>query len=61
MAFVRERAAWEASGINEPGQVRLTSSAPQATYKVDLEQHLGAIGDGAMLHASVLIHSYALV
>lgn len=58
IAFARETAAWEA--VEDPATVRIVSPAPQASYKVDLAQHVGAIADGEILHASVLIHSYAL-
>jgi hypothetical protein len=57
-AFVRERAYWD--GVVDPAQVRVESTAHQASYRVSLAEHLAAVDDAEMLHASVLIHSYAL-
>jgi hypothetical protein len=60
VAFARERMIWESLGIDDSAKVRIASSAPQANYVVGVGQHLDAVGDAEMLHASVLIHSYAL-
>jgi hypothetical protein len=60
VAFARERMIWESLGIDDSAEVTIASSEPQASYVVGVGQHLAAVGDAEMLHASVLIHSYAL-
>lgn len=60
MAFARERDMWASLGIEEPGRVRISAPEDQARYSVALQRHIDAIDDAEMLHASVLLHSYAL-
>jgi hypothetical protein len=60
LAFARERNLWASLGIDKPEQVRLSAPADQPRYSVDLQRHIDAIDDAETLHASVLVHSYAL-
>lgn len=60
MAFARERNLWASLGIDEPEQVRISAPEDQARYSVALQRHIDAIDDAETLHASVLVHSYAL-
>ena len=54
LAFARERDLWVSLGVDE--QVRISASG----YNVAVRKHIDAVEDGEMLHASVLLHSYAL-
>lgn len=61
LAFARESRLWHSLELSDRDSVTIT--APRGTYgryEVRLEQHLDAVDDEATLHASVLIHSYAL-
>ncbi len=60
VAFARERTLWSTLGIAHPGEVEISAAAASRRYRVRLEQHLAAVDDHQMLHASVLVHSYAV-
>jgi hypothetical protein len=60
MAFARERNLCASLGIHAPEQIRLAPPKDHPRYKVTLQEHIDAIGDADTLHASVLLHSYAL-
>jgi hypothetical protein len=60
LAFARERSLWGSLGIDRPEKVRISAPEDQARYGVPLEKHIDAIDDVEVLHASVLVHSYAL-
>ena len=47
-------------GIHAPEQIRISPPKDHPRYKVTLQQHIDAIDDAETLHASVLLHSYAL-
>lgn len=59
LAFARERNLWASLGIDEPERVRISAPEGQARYRVALQRHIDAM-DAETLHASVLVHSYAL-
>jgi hypothetical protein len=60
LAFARERDLWTSLGIAAPAKVRISAPEDQARYSVTLQKHIDAIADVEVLHASVLVHSYAL-
>lgn len=60
LAFERERTMWVSLGIDEPQHVRIAAQGPHGSYNVALNQHIDAVDDAEMLHAAVLVHSYAL-
>ena len=60
MAFARESSLWRSLGIQAQEDVCISASEDQTRYSVTLQQHIDAIDDAEMLHASVLVHSYAL-
>lgn len=60
LAFARERNLWASLGIDKPEKVRISAPEDQARYSVTLQKHIDAIDDVEVLHASVLVHSYAL-
>jgi hypothetical protein len=60
LAFARERSLWASLGIDKPEKVRISAPEDQARYSVTLQKHIDAIDDVEVLHASVLVHSYAL-
>jgi len=60
VAFARERSLWSTLEIARPGEVEISSAGASRRYRVRLEQHLAAVDDHQMLHASVLVHSYAV-
>ena len=60
VAFERERSLWSTLGIAHPGEVRISPAAAPRRYRVSLDQHLAAVDDHEILHASVLVHSYAV-
>ena len=47
-------------GDPRTGQIRLAPPKDHPRYKVTLQEHIDAIDDAETLHASVLLHSYAL-
>jgi hypothetical protein len=51
---------WASLGIDEPEHVRISAPAHQGHYTVALKKHIDAVDDAETLHASVLVHSYAL-
>lgn len=60
MAFARERNLCASLGIHAPEQVLLAPPKDHPRYKATLQEHIDAIDDAETLHASVLLHSYAL-
>jgi hypothetical protein len=61
MAFARERDLLASLGIRKAEQVRIAAPEELASYTVTVKQHIVAIDDAEiLLHASVLLHSYAL-
>lgn len=60
VAFARERQIWDGLQIENRDDVEIAVREGQSTYRVSLEQHLSTIHDQETLHASVLLHSYAL-
>ncbi len=60
LAFARERNLWHALELADREAVTITSSTGVKRYEVSLRQHVAAVDDEVTLHASVLIHSYAL-
>ena len=56
LAFAHERDLWMSIGVG--ASTRIAPSGGH--YRVTVAKHLEAIGDEEMLHASVLVHSYAL-
>ena len=61
LAFTREQQLWQTLGIREADRVSIAAPAAHGReYEVPLPLHLDALGNTQMLHASVLIHSYAL-
>ena len=60
MALARERDRCATLGIQVPEQARLSPPKDHPRYKVTLQEHIDAVDDAETLHASVLLHSYAL-
>jgi hypothetical protein len=60
LAFARERNLWASLGIDKPEKARISAPEDQARYSVTLQKHIDALNDVVLLHASVLVHSYAL-
>ncbi|GCD88076.1 hypothetical protein [Nocardioides sp. LS1] len=61
IAFARERNLWHALELADREAVTINAPASEhGRYAVSLGQHIAAVDDEVTLHASVLIHSYAL-
>jgi len=61
LAFARETSLWSGLELDAPpAEVQLSVSAGKGRFRVALDQHLATMNDQTILHASVLIHSYAL-
>ncbi|HET6292900.1 MAG TPA: hypothetical protein VFG33_05985 [Kribbella sp.] len=60
LAFARERSLWHSLELADPDAVMITSMNGASRYEVSLSQHVSAVDDEVTLHASVLIHYYAL-
>ena len=61
LAFARETNLWTGLELDAPPEeVRISVNAGKGRFRVALDQHLATLGDQTILHASVLIHSYAL-
>jgi hypothetical protein len=61
LASARESRLWHSLELRDRESVTITAPrGGQGQYEVKLQQHLDAVDDEVTLHASVLIHSYAL-
>lgn len=60
MAFARERNLCTSLGIQAPEKFGISPPKDHPRYKVTLQEHIDATADTETLHASVLLHSYAL-
>ena len=60
LAFAREQDLWGSLVIRGQQNVRISGAAPAERYEVPLKAHIDAVADAETLHASVLVHSYAL-
>lgn len=58
IALSREAALWKSLEIQKPDGVKLVG--PGGNYEVKLGAHLEALEEAQTLHASVLLHTYAL-
>lgn len=60
VAFARERNLWHSLELADPEAVQITTTTGVRRYEVTLANHVAAVEDEVTLHASVLIHTYAL-
>jgi len=60
LALAREEALWASLEFRHREEIGLVAKTGGGTYKVRLGQHLEAVGDEQTLHASMLVHSYAI-
>lgn len=60
VAFARERNLWHSLELADPEAVQITTTTGARRYEVTLANHVAAVEDEVILHASVLIHTYAL-
>ncbi|MDQ3010794.1 MAG: hypothetical protein M3X11_08850, partial [Acidobacteriota bacterium] len=59
IALAREQKLWESLEIHQPNDAKIRTSSGSSTYQVSLEQHKTAVSDEWVLHASILVYSYA--
>jgi hypothetical protein len=61
LAFARETSLWKGLDLDAPPEdIQISVSTGKGRFRVALDQHLATMNDQTILHASVLIHSYAL-
>jgi hypothetical protein len=60
LAYARERNLWNSLELADRESVVIVSTSGARRYEVSLDKHLSAVDDEVTLHASVLIHYYAL-
>jgi hypothetical protein len=60
IAFSREQKLWEGLEIHQPNDAKISTTKGLSTYQVSLEEHKNTLADEWILHASVLVYSYAL-
>jgi hypothetical protein len=60
LAYARERNLWNSLELADREAVVIVSTSGARRYEVSLSRHLSAVDDEVTLHASVLIHYYAL-
>ena len=60
LAFAREQELWASMVIRDQENVRISGAAPAERFEIPVKAHIDAVTDAETLHASILVHSYAL-